>query len=140
SSAAPEAFALPADGAGRVAPESNPLGIQGTWTARVGTGSNVTLSFDGASVCFNGQAGQLPTGASGAEYFGVVATFDFCRADPASAPADGSPLSACASAPGLADKLVGVSFSADAGVPPVLRAGFREQGRMDVPYVLVRDA
>jgi len=140
ASAAPEAFALPADGAGRVAPESNPLGIQGTWTARVGTGSNVTLSFDGASVCFNGQAGQLPTGASGAEYFGVVATFDFCRADPASAPADGSPLSACASAPGLADKLVGVSFSADAGVPPVLRAGFREQGRMDVPYVLVRDA
>jgi hypothetical protein len=58
-SAAPEAFALPADGAGRVAPESNPLGIQGTWTARAGAGSNVTLSFDGASVCFNGQAGQI---------------------------------------------------------------------------------
>ena len=137
-SAAPEAFSLPADGAGRVAPESNPLGIQGTWTARAGTSSNVTLSFDGASLCFNGQAGQLPTGASGAEYFGVVATFDFCRADAASA--DGSPLSACASAPGLADKLVGVSFTADNGVPPTLRAGFREQGRMDVPYVLVRDA
>jgi endoglucanase len=137
--AAPEAVPLVPDGTGWVAPASNPLGIQGAWSTRVGTGSSLTLSFDGASVCFSGTAAQIPTGGNAAEYFGVAATLDFCRSDPALPVADGAPIGACASAPGLVDKLVGVGFSVDGTLPAVLRAGFREQARMDTPFVLVRE-
>jgi len=134
-----QAVPLVPDGSGWVAPASNSLGIQGAWSTRVGSGSSLTLSFDGGSVCFDGTAAQIPMGANGAEYFGVAATLDFCRSDPALPAADGAPLGACASAPGLADKLVGVGFSVDGTLPAVLRAGFREQQRLDTPFVLVRE-
>src|SRR5262245_46810839 len=68
--AAPESFALTADGSGWVAPAGNALGIQGGWATRAGTGSSITLSFAEGSVCFSGEAAQIPMGGNGAEYFG----------------------------------------------------------------------
>jgi endoglucanase len=136
---APESFPLLPDASGWVGPESNALGIQGAWSTRVGTGSSITLSFDGSSVCFSGEAAQIPMGGNGAEYFGAAATLDFCRPDPALPAAQGAALNGCASAPGLAQKLVGVGFSVDGTLPAVLRAGFRETDRMDTPFVLVRE-
>src|SRR5215470_10279487 len=56
----PESFALSPDGAGWVAQGSNTLGIQGAWATRTGTGSTISVTYDGGNVCFIGEAAQVP--------------------------------------------------------------------------------
>jgi endoglucanase len=122
---------------GWVGAESNGLGIQGSWSTRVGTNSSMELRFEAGSVCFSGAAAQV-VGELG-QQFGVAASLDFCRPDPTT-PADASQtLSTCPLSPGLHQNLVGVGFSVDGTLPAVLRAGFREQARVDTPYVVVRE-
>src|SRR5688572_11873155 len=135
----PESFALAPDGAGWVGQGSNTLGVQGAWATRTGAGSTITLTFDGPNVCFVGEVAQIPQGGTNQEYWGAAATLDFCRPDPNTPPDASFALNSCPWAPELASKVVGVGFSVDGTIPAVLRAGFREQGRMDTPYVVVRE-
>lgn len=139
SNAPPESFALAPDGAGWVEQGSNTLGIQGGWATRTGAGSTISVTFDGPNVCFVGEAVQIPQGGTNQEYWGAAASLDFCRPDAATTPDASFPLNSCPWAPELASKLVGVGFDVDGTLPAVLRAGFREQGRMDTPYVVVRE-
>lgn len=129
----PQTFPLLADAAGRVDVSSNSLGIQGSWSTRVSTNSTLEVTFDGGAVCLSGQAAQVV--GNPMDEFGVVASFDLCRPDAVDV---GHTLSTCPSAPDLHRSLVGVGFSVDGMLPAVLRAGFRESERMDVPYVVVR--
>src|SRR5262245_23088750 len=60
----PESFALAPDGAGWVGQGSNTLGIQGGWGTRTGTGSTISVTYDGTNVCFVGEAAQIPQGGT----------------------------------------------------------------------------
>jgi len=130
----PQRFPLTPDASGRVASSGNGLGIEGAWSTRVGTNSTMEVRVLGADICLSGQAAEIvgdPT-----EQFGAAAILDLCRAEAE----PGHPLSDCPSSPALARLLVGVGFTVDGTLPAVLRAGFREQGRDDTPYVVVREA
>lgn len=134
----PRAFPLPVDALGRVAADTNPLGLNGAWGVRTGVDSSMQVRFDNGDVCFSGQAALIPPMRSNADYFGAAATLDFCRGDAA----DGTSayaLGACPGNAGLAQSVVGVGFSVAGMLPAVLRAGFREAARMDTPYVVVRE-
>ncbi len=130
-----ESFALPSDDAGSVAPESNPLGIRGAWSTRLGTNSTLELRAEAGAICFRGAAAQI-VGEVG-EQFGAAAVLDLCRPDAEQA---GFTLGDCPDAAGLHESLVGVGFSVDGMLPPFMRTGFRELERMDTPYVVVRQA
>jgi endoglucanase len=134
-------FALEADAAGWVGSDTNALGLQGAWTTRVGTGSRIELRVEGSRVCMSGEAGQvmgMPPESTG--YFGAAATFDFCR-PPLDATEGPHALADCPWSPALERALVGVGFSVTATtLPPQIRVGFREAGRDDTPYVVVREA
>ncbi len=132
---------LAADGSGWIGSETNPLGLQGAWTTRAGTGSRIDLRVDGSRVCVSGEASQIVGNPPDiAAYFGAAATLEFCR-PPLDAAGEPHTLADCPWSPALERALVGVGFSVTATtLPAQIRVGFREAGRDDTPYVAVRQA